>query len=158
MMKNFFSVLMAISLMAMCFNSCDSNDDDNNLPTQSLVSGTEFVGSTTISSSYIQDPATYKVDLKDKTLTLTLEKAQMSSAMPMQVDIVIPDISYTMTKENYTFSGENIIPTYLGQPFSQYAILSLNGSITRMEDNSFQLSVNMVMGTYDVVILGNSAY
>jgi len=157
-MKNFFSVLMAISLMAMCFNSCDSNDDDNNLPTQSLVSGTEFVGSTTISSSYIQDPATYKVDLKDKTLTLTLEKAQMSSAMPMQVDIVIPDISYTMTKENYTFSGENIIPTYLGQPFSQYAILSLNGSITRMEDNSFQLSVNMVMGTYDVVILGNSAY
>ena len=167
-MKRFFSILIAIPLIALCFSSCDSNDNDSNVPEQSLVSGTEFVGSTTITidssvstkadsdNAYVQDPATYKVDLTDETLTLTLEKAQMSSAMPVQVDIVIPGISYTMKDENYTFSGDNIVPTYLGKPFAQYAISSLSGNIKLMDDNTFQLTVNMIMGSYDVFILANS--
>jgi len=165
-MKRFISILVAIPVIAMCFSSCDSNDNDSEASSHLLESGTEFVGSTTIksstssdsdaSSSYVQDPATYKVDLDDDTLTLTLEKAQMSSAMPVQVDIVIPSISYTKIGDVYTFSGEDIVPTYLGKPFAQYAISSFSGNIKLMEDDTFQLTVNMIMGTFDVSILANS--
>ena len=50
--------------------------------------------------------------------------------MPVSIDMVIPAAKYTRTANRITLSGEDIIPTMVGNPFDRYMITDLKGYVT----------------------------
>ena len=66
----------------------------------------------------------------DNTVNINLYGITFSSKMPVTIDMVIAEASYTRTADKITISGDNIIPTMGGNPVEKYVITNLTGTIT----------------------------
>lgn len=75
------------------------------------------------STSYVNKDSRYivNIDIKKGNAYIEAKGAKFAKMMP-GMDIVIPDLDLTLTREGYELSAENVIPTIGGTPRPDYAI------------------------------------
>lgn len=67
-----------------------------------------------------------------KTATITMYKVRLAEKMP-SMDITIPDVKLTSTKEGIQLGCDNVIPKALGGDFPNYTIHDMTGTVKEDE-------------------------
>ena len=132
--------LIALSLfLASCNQNTPDNPAEQNNADFANASYFEALGVNTVPNvegenkdqPFQLDNVRVEVKLiSDTTLDICLYGINFSSRMPVTIDMVIPNATYTRTTGKITITGENISPTMGGNPFDKYMITGLNGFIT----------------------------
>jgi len=83
-------------------------------------------------------------------LTIDMLQVSFSAQMPVKLDMMVQNVSYTSTNEKITLSGNNIIPIAMGGEFPAYTITNLNGEI-----KNGTLTLSMMCGSYPLTYSGS---
>ena len=67
-----------------------------------------------------------------KTATITLYKVRLAERMP-SMDITIPDVNLTSTKDGIQLACDSIIPKALGGDFPNYTVYDMTGTVKEDE-------------------------
>ena len=73
-----------------------------------------------------------------KTASLEIQKIKFVPAMPVTIDVTIPDVALAATTEQITLSCDEVIPLALGGEYPRYIVTGLTGQIVG-EELSFSL-------------------
>lgn len=158
-MKKIFYVLSVMGLLSLGFASCEKDDDekDNNKTENTDKkddSSVSYRGKMVVTlseeSSFQNDTAECVCALSEGTLKISLVDVKFAEMMPALKLIEIDGIPYEKESNgDYTFQGENVVPTYMGNPFTQYTLSTLSGNV-----KGNVLSFSCVMGNYPVNFSG----
>ncbi|MBO7606228.1 MAG: hypothetical protein J6T28_01245 [Paludibacteraceae bacterium] len=159
-MKKIFFVLSVMGLLSLGFASCGDDDDekDNTNNTENNEkkgdSSVSYRGAMVVTlseeSTFKNDTAECVCTLSEGALKLSFVDIKFAERMPVLKQIEVEEIPYEMESNgDYTFQGESIVPTYMGNPFSQYTLSTLNGNV-----KGDALSFTCVMGNYPISFSG----
>lgn len=139
-MKKIFFILAAATMLAACNKNEPENPIQESIPFNqatlfealgiNIVPNVEGVN---LDQPFVMDSIRSEVVIaNDTTLDIYLYKIAFASRMAQRttINMVIPGVHYSRTNQLLTLSGEDIIPTMGGNPFNQYIVTHLSGTIT----------------------------
>ena len=131
---------MILALAALALLACN-NEEKNELP---VAVASDYKGVATVeASSGTFDTEDIEVNFTPsedgKTATITIFKIRFSPKMPMQVDVTIPNVELTSTKEGILLACDNVVPQALGGDFPQYTVTAMTGTV---KDDEIAFSLN----------------
>ncbi len=136
-MKKHFFVVVMIGMMFSTLVSCGKEDelDHDDLPGKQdefVDSKLNFMGEMKVvnqdGSIYINSSSECSCE-KESMLKIVLLNAKLAERMPSLDSICVADIPYTSQGDDCSFAAESIVPTFKGNPFAQYTIKDLKGTI-----------------------------
>lgn len=80
----------------------------------------------------------FKPSEDGKTASLEIQKIKFVPAMPVTIDVMIPDVELSATTEQIDLACAEVIPLALGGEYPRYIVTGLSGTI-RGEEMSFSL-------------------
>ena len=125
---------MILALAALALLACNK-DEKNELP---VAAAADYKGFATVeASSGTFDNEDIEVNFTPaedgKTATITIFKIRFAPKMPMQVDVTIPNVELTPTKDGILLACDNVIPQALGGDFPQYTVYEMTGTVKEDE-------------------------
>lgn len=66
----------------------------------------------------------------DELLDIYMFEVKFATMMPVTIDMVISNVSYTKTGSMIEFYGDSIVPTAGNKPYEKYIVTDLKGSIS----------------------------
>ena len=140
--------IMLIALISAFAFACD-NDKEKEEQKPEIKDGT-FIGTIKVNEN---TPAFYEQHdveiiteiIGTSSLTIKILRIRFAEQMPVNIDIAVEGIELTETKDGYSLYGNDIVPTAMGIPFSDYTITEMNGILT-----SESLEFSMICGTFPV--------
>ena len=123
-----------LALAALALLACNK-EEKNELP---VAVAADYKGVATIEASTgTFDSEGIEVNFTPsedgKTATVTIFKIRFSPRMPMEVDVTIPNVELTSTKDGIRLACDNIIPKALGGDFPDYTVHDMTGTVTENE-------------------------
>lgn len=123
-----------LALAAMALLACNK-EEKNELP---VAVAADYKGVATIEASTgTFDSEGIEVNFTPsedgKTATVTIFKIRFSPRMPMEVDVTIPNVELTSTKDGIRLACDNVIPKALGGDFPDYTVHDMTGTVTENE-------------------------
>lgn len=156
-MKQFFLSLIAVTFI-FSVTSCTEPEDDNNDPKKPDVTNQNtYVGRLTVNqlngTDFVMDSVRISLTANDTTNTMVMIMYQVkfSPRMPLNLDMTVKNIAYASNQNEYTLSGDSIVPYAMGGAFATYTITNLNGT---MVGDSLKLS--MKCGQYPLTFKGRN--
>lgn len=73
------------------------------------------------------------------TASVTIYKIRFVPQMPVTIDVTIPDIDLTVTKDAILLACDNVIPLAMGGEYPRYTVTQLEGTL---KDDSLEFSLN----------------
>lgn len=125
---------MILALAALALLACNK-EEKNELP---VAVAADYKGVATIEASTgTFDSEGIEVNFTPsedgKTATVTIFKIRFSPRMPMEVDVTIPNVELTSTKDGIRLACDNVIPKALGGDFPDYTVHDMTGTVTENE-------------------------
>lgn len=151
--------ILSIATAALFFVSCNEGDDTPTPPVSNdgAYNGTVIVAPGTADEYTHPGTEVTIVDNKNETVDIKILKVKFAEKMPA-MDITVPGVKLTKLESGgYSISGDNIIPTAAGGPFSQYTVTGLTGTISESPTGVYttpSLIFSMTCGTYPVSYSG----
>ncbi len=123
-----------VALAALALLACNK-EEKNELP---VAVAADYKGVATIEASTgTFDSEGIEVNFTPsedgKTATVTIFKIRFSPRMPMEVDVTIPNVELTSTKDGIRLACDNVIPKALGGDFPDYTVHDMTGTVTENE-------------------------
>ena len=118
----------------VCVQSCidsDANDDDD--PVVCPSAGVPYMGQLQVERPFFEDDSVRVTffRLNDVLGQIVMYNVTFSARMQRLSDMTIDSISVAATGDILALTGENIVPTSGGNPFSKYIITNLRGTVTQ---------------------------
>ncbi len=83
------------------------------------------------SSGFTKENLRTKVILvDDELLDIYMFEVKFATMMPVTIDMVISNVSYTKSGSMIEFHGDSIVPTAGNKPYEKYIVTDLKGSIS----------------------------
>lgn len=125
---------MILALAALALLACNK-EEKNELP---VAVAADYKGVATVEASTgTFDSEGIEVNFTPsedgKTATVTIFKIRFSPRMPMEVDVTIPNVELTSTKDGIRLACDNVIPKALGGDFPDYTVHDMTGTVTENE-------------------------
>ena len=122
---------MILALAALALLACNKEEKEE-LP---VAVAANYKGVATVEASSgtfdIEDIEVNFTPSEDgKTATITILKIRFAPKMPMQVDVTIPNVELTPTKEGIQLACDNVVPKALGGDFPDYTVHEMTGTVT----------------------------
>lgn len=126
------SALCALAVLTACEN--DDNTQNDNKPTPPAKEQS-FIGTIKVDQNdgSIFEKEGVEVEYKlnnEISMDIVMHKVKFAEAMPIELDMTIPGVSYLITDKYYGVSGDNIIPLAMGGEFPQFTITDMTGVIS----------------------------
>lgn len=148
-------------MLSMAVVACDKDDEEQQEQPTPPPSQSTYLGVLTVDQN---DGETYKrqnvevkyvidADADGSKLDIYMYKVKFAEAMPMELDMTIPAVDFSVTGDRIELSGEGIIPLAMGGQFPAYTITDLSGKI----ENDI-MTLSMMCGEYPLSYTGVSAY
>lgn len=123
-----------LALAALALLACNK-EEKNELP---VAVAADYKGVATIEASTgTFDSEGIEVNFTPSedgtTATVTIFKIRFSPRMPMEVDVTIPNVELTSTKDGIRLACDNVIPKALGGDFPDYTVHDMTGTVTENE-------------------------
>ena len=74
-----------------------------------------------------------------KTATITIYQIRFVPQMPVTIDVTIPDVALTSTKDGFQLACDNVIPLAMGGEYPRYTVTDLTGTL---KDDELTFSLN----------------
>lgn len=149
-------LMMCAAMLSLAAVACDKDDEPQQEQPTPPPAQNSYLGVVTVDQN---DGTTYKrqnvevkydmTDVAGSKLDIYMYKVKFAEAMPMELDMTIPAVDFTVTGERIDLSGDGIIPLAMGGKFPAYTITGLRGTI---ENNIMTLS--MMCGEYPLSYKG----
>ena len=125
-MKKILTLIALVSVLSACHITSkepEIKDQDT---------AYEAYGVLTIpSSGFTKENLRTKVILvDDELLDIYMFEVKFATMMPVTIDMVISNVSYTKTGSMIEFYGDSIVPTAGNKPYEKYIVTDLKGSIS----------------------------
>ena len=65
--------------------------------------------------------------------TITINKIRFVPQMPVTIDVTIPNVGLTSTKDGFQLACDNVIPLAAGGEYPRYTVTNLTGSLKNDE-------------------------
>ena len=82
-----------------------------------------------------------------KTATIKIFKIRFAPRMPMQVDVTIPNVELTPTKDGILLACDNVVPKALGGDFTDYTIHDMTGTV-KEDEIAFSMKLGSTPTSY----------
>lgn len=101
------------------------------LATGLALSAQTFVGTMKVDGKTYKD-VSVKLDVNDslKLASVMIYHVLDDVVRPYKIDLLIPDILYTVTPQRTSLVCHNIVPLCNGRPYNEYLVVKLNGTAT----------------------------
>lgn len=131
-------VLLALAAFALL--ACNKNEPEI-LPTPEMA---DYKGTVTVTyqgAPFDNDDVEVNFTPSEDgtTASITIFKIRFVPQMPVTIDVTIPDVGLTVTKEAIQLSCDNVIPLAMGGEFPRYTVTGLKGTV---KDNELDFSLN----------------
>jgi len=138
-MRRIYRILV-VNLMAVVMISCHFTAPEPEGEKKANYKGTVEVDND--SEHFVKENVEVSVTKSDTadTYTIKMYRVKFASAMPVELDILIPDVTIN---NDGIISGDEIIPYAMGGPYEKYKITGLTGAMT-----SNTLQFEMTCGKY----------
>lgn len=144
-----------ISLTAI---ACDKDDEpEKELPTPTPVQNS-YLGTVTVDQNdgtvFKQQNVEVKYDIADiagSKLDIYMYKVKFAEGMPINLDMTIPAVDFTVSGERIDISGDGIVPLAMGGEFPRYTITDLSGTI-----ENGTMSLSMTCGVFPLSYVGTA--
>ena len=73
------------------------------------------------------------------TATITINKIRFVPQMPVTIDVTIPNVGLTSTKNGFQLACDNVIPLAAGGEYPRYTVTNLTGTL---KDDELAFSLN----------------
>ena len=73
------------------------------------------------------------------TATITINKIRFVPQMPVTIDVTIPNVGLTSTKNGFQLACDNVIPLAMGGEYERYTVTNLTGTL---KDDELAFSLN----------------
>ena len=139
---------MILALAALALLACNKEEKEE-LP---VAVAADYKGVATVeASSGTFDTEDIEVNFAPsedgKTAFITIFKNRFSPRMPMQVDVTIPNVELTPTKEGIQLACDNVVPKALGGDFPDYTVHEMTGTVTD-DEISFSMKLGSTPTSY----------
>jgi hypothetical protein len=71
--------------------------------------------------------------------TITINKIRFVPQMPVTIDVTIPNVEVTSTKNGFQLACDNVIPLAMGGEYERYTVTNLTGTL---KDDELAFSLN----------------
>ncbi len=117
--------------------ACSDDDNDNgSTGTDDKKTETTYNGTLVVNGgAYTNDTAKCEIILGKEKLTLNMYDVKFAAAMPMSINLTVPEIPYYTTDGKIVFSGDSIVPMMGVAPVPTYMFNNINGYIENQELN-----------------------
>lgn len=125
-MKKILTLIALVSVLSACHIT--SNEPE----VKDQETAYEAYGVLTIpSSGFTKENLRTKVILvDDELLDIYMFEVKFATMMPVTIDMVISNVSYTKTGSMIEFHGDSIVPTAGDKPYEKYIVTDLKGYIS----------------------------
>lgn len=124
-MKKLLVLFAAVALLVAC-----GKEGGDEMPSGELeYKGTmkvEFEGETYPTENVV---ITVDYDEEKKTMDILFHQVKFVPRMPVNLDILIPQVPVLLFGNKISFSGEGIVPTTGGIPYEDYTVTGLVGAL-----------------------------
>ena len=73
------------------------------------------------------------------TASITINKIRFVPQMPVTIDVTIPNVGLTSTKNGFQLACDNVIPLAMGGGYERYTVTNLTGTL---KDDELAFSLN----------------
>ena len=141
---------MILALAALSLLAC-TKEEKNELP---VAVAADYKGVATVeASSGTFDAEDIEVNFTPsedgKTASIKIFKIRFAPRMPMQVDVTIPNVELTPTKEGIRLACDNVVPKALGGDQPDYTVHEMTGTVTDDE-----IAFSLILGSTPVSYRG----
>ena len=131
---------MILALAALALLACNK-EEKNETP---VAEAGDYKGVVTVeASSGTFDNEDIEVNFtpsEDGTVaTITINKIRFVPQMPVTIDVTIPNVGLTSTKDGFQLACDNVIPLAAGGEYPRYTVTNLTGSLN---DDELTFSLN----------------
>lgn len=125
-MKKILTLIALVSVLSACHITSKEPE------VKDQETAYEAYGVLTIpSSGFTKENLRTKVILvDDELLDIYMFEVKFATMMPVTIDMVISNVSYTKTGSMIEFYGDSIVPTAGDKPYEKYIVTDLKGSIS----------------------------
>lgn len=156
-MTSKFITLAAVAAMTLA--ACDKNDEKENKYEDATFSGTMVV--TYEGDAYTTEGITVLVSgydgASDGDIDITMKSVKFVPQMPVTIDVVIPDVTASLSGSTLSISGDDIIPTLAnGTPYPAYTVKALQGTISNFGEADASIDMSLDFGDYPTTYTGKN--
>ncbi len=125
-MKKILTLIALVSVLSACHITSKEPE------IKDQETAYEAYGVLTIpSSGFTKENLRTKVILvDDELLDIYMFEVKFATMMPVTIDMVISNVSYTKTGDAIEFYGDSIVPTAGDKPYEKYIVTDLKGYIS----------------------------
>ena len=130
--------LAFLAALAALF-ACTKTPQEQPLPTKGNYSGTvsvDWSGGTFDTENISVD---YLPAADGMTAEIIIYKIKFVPAMPVTIDVTIPNVELTSTKNGFQLACDNVIPLAMGGEYERYTVTNLTGTL---KDDELAFSLN----------------
>ncbi len=131
-MNSFFKTFsIALAAAAISFSCNDTTPSEDIVPEDGAYTGTLLVAPGG-ANEFTLDEAKVEITVAGdmRSVDIKMLKAQFAGRMP-QIDMTIPGIALLRKEgDNYSLTGDGIVPTVAGGAFPQYTISGFEGTLS----------------------------
>lgn len=141
--------ICAVTLLSAC------EFDEHTFKPEPPADSQSYVGLLTVDQNdgtfFEKENVDVEIELNDDgTMDIIMYKVKFASGMPIELNMTIPGVSYTVEGSAYSLSGDGIVPLALGGKFEKFTITALQGHLSA---DAMELMFNC--GEYPVVYRSN---
>ena len=131
---------MILALAALALLACNK-EEKNETP---VAEAGDYKGVVTVeASSGTFDNEDIEVNFtpsEDGTVAIiTINKIRFVPQMPVTIDVTIPNVGLTSTKNGFQLACDNVIPLAMGGEYERYTVTNLTGTL---KDDELAFSLN----------------
>ena len=131
---------MILALAALALLACNK-EEKNETP---VAEAGDYKGVVTVeASSGTFDNEDIEVNFTPSedgaTATITINKIRFVPQMPVTIDVTIPNVGLTSTKNGFQLACDNVIPLAMGGEYERYTVTNLTGTL---KDDELAFSLN----------------
>ena len=115
-----------LALAALALLACNK-EEKNETP---VAEAGDYKGVVTVEASSGEDGTT---------AVITINKIRFVPQMPVTIDVTIPDVALTSTKDGFQLACDNVIPLAMGGEYPRYTVTDLTGTL---KDDELTFSLN----------------
>ena len=131
---------MILALAALALLACNK-EEKNETP---VAEAGDYKGVVTVeASSGTFDNEDIEVNFTPSedgaTASITINKIRFVPQMPVTIDVTIPNVGLTSTKNGFQLACDNVIPLAMGGEYERYTVTNLTGTL---KDDELAFSLN----------------
>lgn len=141
----FVKMILCAAVLSLAAVACDKDDDQPQEQPTPQPAQNSYLGEVSVDQNdgdvYKQQNVKVTYDMTDvagSKLDIYMYKVKFAAAMPIELDMTIPAVDFSVTGDRIELSGNGIIPLAMGGQFPAYTITGLQGTI---ENNIMTLSM-----------------